>query len=81
MLYCDNKVHKKVQVQVQVHNKVRSRLDNDVKFREMIKFDVVWRTRTPEDKFQIFSLNVYTVLTNFILEMWTEPSDTVTGNN
>ena len=39
--------------------------------REMIKFEVMWRTGAPDEEFSTFSLNVQTVLTNFVLGMWT----------
>ena len=36
----------------------------------MIKFEVMWRTRALDDEFSVFSLNIYTVLTNFTIGMW-----------
>ena len=35
----------------------------------MIKFEVMWRRRAPDNEFSIFSLNMNTILTNFILGM------------
>lgn len=37
----------------------------------MVKFEVMWRTRAPDDEFSIFSLNIHTVRVNFIIGMWT----------
>ena len=37
-----------------------SHLDNNVK---IIKFEVMWWMRVPDDKFSIFSLNIHTILT------------------
>ena len=41
-----------------------SQLDNEVK----IKFEVMWRTRAPDDEFSIFSLKNHTILNKLFLE-------------